>query len=42
MGGLLPGGWREVMRTNHQLALRARDALVERFAVRATENSRDA
>ncbi len=35
IGGLLPGGWPEVMRTNHQLALRARDALLDRFAQRA-------
>jgi len=35
IGGLLPGGWPEVMRTNHELALRARDALLERLAVRA-------
>ncbi len=35
IGGLLPGGWPEVMRANHELALRARDALLDRFAQRA-------
>jgi len=35
IGGLLPGGWPEVMRTNHELALRARDVLLERLAVPA-------
>jgi isopenicillin-N epimerase len=35
IGGLLPGGWPEVMRTNHELALRARDVLLDRLAVRA-------
>jgi isopenicillin-N epimerase len=31
----LPGGWPQVMRTNHELALRARDVLLERLGVRA-------
>ena len=35
IGGLLPGGWPQVMRTNHELALRARDVLLERLDVRA-------
>jgi len=35
IGGLLPGGWPAVMQTNHELALRARDVLLERLAVRA-------
>jgi isopenicillin-N epimerase len=35
IGALLPGGWPEVMRTNHELALRARDVLLERLGVRA-------
>jgi isopenicillin-N epimerase len=33
MSGLVPGGWPQVMRTNHELALRARDVLLERLAV---------
>jgi isopenicillin-N epimerase len=35
IGGLLPGGWPQVMQTNRELALRARDLLLERFAMRA-------
>jgi isopenicillin-N epimerase len=35
VGGLLPGGWPQVMRTNHELALRARDVLLDRLAVGA-------
>ncbi len=35
IGGLLPGGWPQVMQTNHQLALRARDALLERLSLSA-------
>jgi isopenicillin-N epimerase len=35
IGGLLPGGWLEVMQRNHQLALRAREALLERLALGA-------
>jgi isopenicillin-N epimerase len=35
IGGLLPGGWLQVMQTNHELALRARDVLLDRLAVRA-------
>jgi len=35
IGGLLPGGWPQVMRTNHELALRARDVLLDRLGVRA-------
>jgi isopenicillin-N epimerase len=35
IGALLPGGWPQVMQTNHQLALRARDALLERLDLRA-------
>jgi isopenicillin-N epimerase len=35
VGALLPGGWPEVMRTNHALALAARDVLLDRLAVRA-------
>jgi isopenicillin-N epimerase len=35
IGALLPGGWPEVMRTNHELALAARDVLLDRLAVRA-------
>ena len=34
IGGLLPGGWPEVMRRNHELALRARDVLLDRLAIR--------
>jgi isopenicillin-N epimerase len=33
IGGLLPGGWPQVMRTNHELALRARDVLIGHLAV---------
>jgi len=35
MGGLLPAGWPDVMRTNHELALRARDVVLDHLAVRA-------
>jgi isopenicillin-N epimerase len=35
IGGLLPGGWSEVMRRNHDLVLRARDVLIDRLAVRS-------
>jgi isopenicillin-N epimerase len=35
MESLLPGGWPEVMQTNHELALRARDLLLGHLAVRA-------
>lgn len=35
IASLLPGGWPQVMRTNHELAVRARDVLLERFAQRA-------
>ncbi len=35
LGGLLPGGWPEIMATNHALALRARDLLCGRLGIRA-------
>lgn len=34
MGSLLPGGWPELMRHNHELALQARDALVLALGIR--------
>jgi isopenicillin-N epimerase len=34
VGGLLPGGWPQVMQTNRELALRAREVLLGRFAAR--------
>jgi len=33
MGGLVEGGWPEVMRRNHELALHARDLLCERLGI---------
>jgi isopenicillin-N epimerase len=35
VGGLLPGGWPEVMAANHRLALQARDLLAEALGVSA-------
>jgi len=35
MAGLLSGGWPKVMQTNHELALRARDVLLEHLALPA-------
>ncbi len=40
MGGLCPGGWSEVMDTNHRLALDARDLLIERLAVKSSAPDR--
>jgi isopenicillin-N epimerase len=40
IGALLPGGWPQVMQTNHELALRARDVLLERLALRAAAPDR--
>jgi isopenicillin-N epimerase len=35
IGGLLPGGWPQVMQMNHELTLRARNVLLGPLAVRA-------
>ena len=35
MGGLLPGGWPEIMATNRALALKARALLLEKFGIEA-------
>jgi isopenicillin-N epimerase len=40
IGGLLPGGWSQVMQTNHRLALRARGALLERLSLKAAAPDR--